>query len=127
KEYLQNLGISDKAKMIRAFSATSPEALQGMQAMNETQLAAMMDQFLKAPDDEILLGVYDKYISPGSYDENMDNFGYVSLEAPSSISIYADTFEDKDRIAECITKYNSTVDEEYQITYTDFVALMTSS
>lgn len=42
-------------------------------------------------------------------------------------SIYADTFEDKDRIADCIADYNASADEENQITYTDYVALLTSS
>ena len=59
---------------------------------------------------------------------NMKNFGYVSLGAPSSISIYADTFEDKDSISDCIDKYNKDVkDDKDKITYTDYVALLMSS
>lgn len=58
----------------------------------------------------------------------MKNFGYVSLGAPSSISIYADTFEDKDSISDCIDKYNKDVkDDKDKITYTDYVALLMSS
>ncbi|MGI6381653.1 MAG: ATP-binding cassette domain-containing protein [Tissierellaceae bacterium] len=131
KEYIDNLGISDKATLIRRISlaayADNPEVLQAMQNMDEAQLAGMMDQFMQDPDDEVLLDIYDRYISSGSYDDNMNAFGFVSLDAPSSISIYADTFEDKDRIAEAITNYNAKVDEENRITYTDFVAMMTSS
>ena len=57
----------------------------------------------------------------------MKAFGKVSYDAPSSISIYTDKFESKDRIADCITAYNESVSEEERITYTDYVAMMTSS
>ena len=96
--------------------------------MTETQLAAMLDSYLENPKDEEMLSIYDNYIDVGSYDDNMKNFGYVSLGAPSSISIYADTFEDKDSISDCIDKYNKDVkDDKDKITYTDYVALLMSS
>ena len=88
----------------------------------------MLDSYLENPKDEEMLSIYDNYIDVGSYDDNMKNFGYVSLGAPSSISIYADTFEDKDSISDCIDKYNKDVkDDKDKITYTDYVALLMSS
>ena len=51
----------------------------------------------------------------------------VSRDAPSSINIYADSFEDKDHIADAITDYNNTVSKKDKITYTDYVGLMMSS
>lgn len=57
----------------------------------------------------------------------MKSFGKVSYDAPASISIYADSFEDKDAISECIKNYNSGAEEKNQITYTDYVALLTGS
>ena len=99
-----------------------------LDSMTETQLAAMLDSYLENPKDEEMLSIYDNYIDVGSYDDNMKNFGYVSLGAPSSISIYADTFEDKDSISDCIDKYNKDVkDDKDKITYTDYVALLMSS
>ena len=96
--------------------------------MDENTMAAAMDQWLENdPDEEILISFYDEYISGSTYEENMKNFGKVSYDAPSSISIYADGFEDKDAITECIANYNETADEDNQITYTDYVALLTSS
>ncbi|MGI6168509.1 MAG: ATP-binding cassette domain-containing protein [Christensenellales bacterium] len=131
KGYIASLGVSDKAALWKSMAAgaypNNPEALLAIQSMDEIQLTAMMDQFMEAPDDEVLLMIYDSYISPGSYDNNMTAFGFVSLDAPSSISIYVDTFEDKDSLAASITTYNTMVSEENQITYTDFVAMMTSS
>ena len=108
--------------------AGSPEQIQMLDSMTETQLAAMLDSYLENPKDEEMLSIYDNYIDVGSYDDNMKNFGYVSLGAPSSISIYADTFEDKDSISDCIDKYNKDVkDDKDKITYTDYVALLMSS
>ena len=105
----------------------SEQMKKQMESMNETQLAAQLDQFIASAKDEILLQTYDMYISPGTYDDNMKNFGVVSLDAPSSIEIYADTFEAKDRISECIEKYNRSADEGDKITYTDYVGLLMSS
>ena len=70
---------------------------------------------------------YDSYVSPGSYEDNMTAFGFVSLDAPSAISLYADNFENKDAIAANIEEYNKTASEENYITYTDYVGLLMSS
>lgn len=125
------MGVSDKAKLWSELAskmfADNPEQLQGIASLGEVQLAAMADEYFASADDEVFLMLYDNYISVGSYDSNMSAFGFVSLDAPSSISIYADTFEAKEAIADFITEYNSSVEEAYQITYTDFVAIMTSS
>ena len=51
----------------------------------------------------------------------------MDLESPSTINIYAATFEDKDAIAGAIERYNETVSEEDKIEYTDMVALLMSS
>ena len=74
-----------------------------------------------------MLSIYENSISPGSYDENMKDFGVVSLDAPSSISIYADNFEDKEAISAGIDDYNASVNEEEKITYADFAGLIMSS
>ncbi len=51
----------------------------------------------------------------------------MNLDTPSSINLYASTFEAKDTIADAIKAYNKSVDEMKQITYTDIVGLMMSS
>ena len=82
---------------------------------------------MENPSDDVLISVYDNYISSGSYEDNLEKLGVISLDAPSSISIYADSFEDKASISECISDYNKTVTEENKITYTDLVGLLMSS
>lgn len=128
KTYINNLGITEKAnlakEMLQVAYPNNVTVTSQMTGMSETQLASMLDANL---DDNALLSIYDSYISTGSYDENMKTFGVVSLDAPSAINIYADSFEDKDAIADYIEKYNESVDEEYQITYTDYVGLLMSS
>lgn len=67
------------------------------------------------------------YNVKSTYEKNLEAFGKVSYDAPASISIYADSFENKEAIADCIADYNETAEEDAQITYTDYVALLTSS
>lgn len=66
-------------------------------------------------------------VSDATYEGNLKLLGYVSLDDPSQINIYASTFSDKDKTAEIIEKYNSDVPESDKIEYTDYVKLLTSS
>ncbi len=147
KEYIKNLSDSDKASFYQAimyFESEGDSTTNAVSALGnaggynpyamgstsdyDAMMAGMMDAWLENdPDKDILLSVYDEYIDGASYDENLKNFGKVSYDAPSSISIYTDSFENKDAIADCIAQYNTTADEDAQITYTDYVALLTSS
>jgi len=130
-KYIAKLGISEKAKLstqiLKAAYANNPQASQMILAMSESELAASLDSYLKNPSEDVLLMIYNSSISPGSYDDNMSSFGLVSLDAPSSISIYADTFENKDAISASIEHYNDAAAQEDRITYTDYVGLLMSS
>ena len=132
-DYLSGLGISEKASfyqmlMYYAGSEGGSSASMAALALDESAQAAALDQYLAGnPDQDLLLQVYDQYVAGSTYEDNMTNFGKVSYDAPSSISIYADSFEDKDSIAACIEAYNADKDEDQQITYTDYVAMLTSS
>ncbi len=131
KSYLSNLSVAEKAKfskeMMQSMYGSDSDALSKFMSLGEEELASMLDDFLKQPSDEILLQIYQKNIAGGSYEDNMKSFGVVSLDTPSSINLYADSFEAKDGIAECIKAYNESTSEVNQITYTDFVALLMSS
>ncbi len=76
--------------------------------------------------------LYDHYMPPtrsdSTYEENLELLGYVDLESPSAINIYASTFAEKDLIADKIADYNAAcADSEDEIHYTDYVALLMSS
>ena len=65
--------------------------------------------------------------SENSYAGNLQKLGYVDLNDPSAISLYASSFENKDVIESFIADYNSNVEELSQIRYTDYVGIMMSS
>ena len=94
---------------------------------DESTKAAMLDAYLENPKDEELLKIYDLYISPGTYDETLNAIGLVSREAPQSVSIYVDSFEDKDAVTRLIDEYNAKAKEEDKISYTDIVGLLMST
>ncbi|MBO7450193.1 MAG: ABC transporter ATP-binding protein/permease [Clostridiales bacterium] len=131
KKYLESLTTSDKADFIvettKMMYGDNDSMMSQINELNEDELAAMFDSYMADPDDEMLIQIYDYLISSGSYDENMSAFGKTDLDCPSSISIYADTFEDKDEISRCIQEYNDKVEENDKITYTDYIGLLLSS
>ncbi len=131
KKYLKELSVSEKAAMatgiVKTMYADNEMMLNNILSQDETVLAGILDNYLQNPDRDTLLKIYDTYVTPGSYEDNMETFGVVSYNAPKTISIYADKFENKDKIAECIQKYNESATEENKITYTDYVGLLMSS
>ena len=128
------------AQVKQQYAATIQKQLG---ALSQAQLASMMDLWITG--DESTLGamgmspltagqydyLYRTYLpatlSESSYEDNLKLLGYIDPESPSSISIYATTFADKDKIAELIAQYNAGVAEEDVIEYTDYVALLMSS
>ena len=122
------------AQIKEQYAAAAKEQLSALPA---AQLSAMLAQAVKqGPSDQGLsleqfVYLYDNYMPPthsdSTYQDNLDLMGYIDLESPSSISLYADTFKEKDKIADLITAYNQQVAEEDQISYTDYVALLMSS
>ena len=118
-------------------------AVEGrLAAMSSEQLAAMLDLALEQGPvedstsggltQEQLVYLYDNDMPPtvsdSTYEDNLDRLSYVDLDSPDTISIYASTFADKDAVADQIAAYNAGVaNEEDEITYTDYVALLMSS
>ena len=72
---------------------------------------------------------YDEVLtfSTSTYEQNLKAFGDLDLEAPSSIHLYASTFENKEVIEEAVAEYNASVDELQRIQYTDYVGMILSS
>ncbi len=132
KTYLQKLNTSEKAAMflglLRSIYADKPDMLTMLMQQSESQLAAGLDRALETTvTEEMLVRIYDSMISAGSYEDNLSEFGVVSVDAPSKISLYCDSFEAKDGVVQAIEDYNAGREEEDQITYTDYVGLLMSS
>ena len=53
--------------------------------------------------------------------------GVSDLKKPTTINIYPKDFEAKESISALIDKYNESVDDNKEITYTDYIGLMMSS
>ena len=72
---------------------------------------------------------YDEVMefSKSSYDNNLQILGYVDLEDPYTVNLFASSFENKDVIEEVIAQYNEGVEDLSKIRYTDYIGLMMSS
>lgn len=97
---------------------------------NAKVAAAYDEQFGGVTDVATLAGYYDDFMpsrtSDLTFDETLDKIGAISADAPTSINIYASSFENKDQISKIIEDFNATASEEDKIEYTDYVGLLMS-
>lgn len=61
-----------------------------------------------------------------TYDDNLLTLGCLDIASPSTINLYASSFENKQVIEADIDKFNEGRDEEDQLKYTDYVGLLMS-
>ena len=145
KDYIASLGVSQKASMAQGFmsgsaagaqmgagsqgsAATAPsEQASASGAMAEQQTAQAFDQYIATAPQDVLVAIYNQYVSTGTYADNLSDFGMVSRNAPSRISIYTDSFENKNSVGDAIKHYNDKASEKNKIVYTDYVGLMMNS
>ena len=99
------------------------------QSRDPAELLLELQENLPNYSEEQCSDYYDAILtfSASTYENNLHELGYVELDQPSSINLYASTFAEKDVIEDGITAYNESVDELSQISYTDYVGLMMSS
>ncbi len=102
---------------------------QQLAAMEPAQMAAALDAAMDTYTTQQCAQYYDEVLtfSDATYEENLVQLGYIDLDDPASISLYAASFEDKDVIEQAIADYNETKDDLEQIQYTDYIGLMLSS
>ncbi len=102
---------------------------QQLAAMEPAQMAAALDAAIDTYTTQQCAQYYDEVLtfSDSTYEENLVQLGYIDLDDPASISLYAASFEDKDVIEQAIADYNETKDDLEQIQYTDYIGLMLSS
>ena len=103
-------------------------AQQQFAAVPPEQLAAMLDGELESYTTAQCAAYYDAVLefSENSYDTNLKTLGYVQLDYPATVNLYASSFENKEVIESFIAEYNDSVEELKQIRYTDYVGLMLS-
>lgn len=130
--------VDDKALEELAYSAAADKAAKsyaelaaGGAGNGYKKLAALFDaEYLSVTDKAKLAEYYDAYMPSGTsestLEKNYELIGIADKASPETISIYPDTFEDKDAIADIISEYNGSAAEENKISYTDYMALLMS-
>ncbi len=105
------------------------QVIAQMSVMSPEELIAAFDYALPMYTTEQCALYYDEIMefSDSTYEANLQAMGYVDIESPATINIYASSFENKDIITDAIASYNDSVDEMQEIKYTDYIGLMMSS
>ena len=139
------------AHLLRKVGCMSKEELmaaikEGMAEQVKEQYATNIRETLGKQSNEVLAGMFaaetftdaqyveffDLYMpathSDSTYEDTLATIGYVDIDSPTAINIYASTFAAKDEISALIKEYNKNVEnEDDEIKYTDLVALLMSS
>ena len=105
------------------------QVMQQMAGMQPAQLAMALDMALPAYTEEQCAAYYDEIMefSESSLEDNLLALGYVDLEKPSTVNLFASSFANKDVIEEVIAQYNEGKSELEKIKYTDYIGIMLSS
>lgn len=103
--------------------------MQQVAGLSEAQLAGALEMAMASftPEQFELYHGEVLEFSETTYEDNLITLGVIDIDNPSSINIYATSFENKDVIEEVIAEYNKDVDELSRIVYTDYIGLMMSS
>ncbi len=126
-EDLQSIYEEMIAQQVRAQYAQ--QVMQQMAGMQPAQLAMALDMSLPTYTDDQCSTYYDEIMefSESTLENNLLKLGYVDLEKPSTISLFASSFANKDVIEEVIAQYNEDREELEKIKYTDYIGIMLSS
>lgn len=98
--------------------------------INETKDKEITKDQLNKPDTNIFTGLkFDGITS--SYEANLNSLGVAKIEEPTSINIYPNGFEAKEKIENIIKDYNKLQEDndkkENIISYTDYIGVLLSS
>ncbi|MGN0642041.1 MAG: ATP-binding cassette domain-containing protein [Huintestinicola sp.] len=136
-EYISSMDDETLFSYLREYMAEAVKTQYAEEIRSQTaqlsaaQLSAAFSGALADYTTAQLAEFYETYCpseySDATYEDNLKLLGDVDITTPTTVSIYASTFEDKDIIADIITDYNDSVPEDETVTYTDYVALMMSS
>lgn len=134
-DYLQKMSEEDLralyskivSEQIKAQYAAS--TAQRLAAMTQEQLISALNDYLDKVNASECASYYDNLMefSENNHEDLLCKMGYIDLDNPSTINLYASSFNAKDTIEDTIADYNKDVDETKQIKYTDYIGIMMSS
>ena len=111
---------------INIFTQTEFASGQKMSMSNLTN--EQMIQFSNMSQEELMnyMNTYNENIN-ATYDSNLTKLGVVDYSNPTKISLYASSFDGKEKLGDLITSYNKKQTKSNVITYNDFIGTMLSS
>ena len=114
-----------KNKMSIKFELASKTEQELVELLNET----INDTIDDKDSIEQFATYYDNLLefSESTYEDNLKLLDCLDLATPSSVNIYASSFDNKDIITQAIDDYNKGVEETQKIKYTDYMGIMMSS
>ena len=134
QDYFEKMSEEDLQEMYSQLIVMQTSAMKMAQAQQiygglpAAECAQKLDDEIGSYTTEQCAAYYDAVLqfSESTYDENLRMLGYVRLDYPATMNLYASSFENKQVIEDFIAAYNAEVDELKQISYTDIVGLMLS-
>ena len=111
---------------INIFTQTEFSSGQKMSMSNLTN--EQMIQLSSMSQEELMnyMNTYNENIN-ATYDSNLTKLGVVDYSIPTKISLYASSFDGKEKLGNLITSYNKKQTKSNVITYNDFIGTMLSS
>ena len=111
---------------INIFTQTEFASGQKMSMSNLTN--EQMMQLSSMSQEELMnyMNTYNENIN-ATYDSNLTKLGVVDYSNPTKISLYASSFDGKEKLSDLITSYNKKQTKSNMITYNDFIGTMLSS
>ena len=135
EEYIAEMSDEDLEELMREMIETQVRMQMAAQVQAQManvpahMLAAQLDAALPNYTTEQCALYYDEILefSESSLDANLIELGYVDLDSPASVNLYASSFENKDTVEVVIARYNESREELQQVHYTDYVGIMMNS
>ena len=135
EEYIAEMSDEDLEELMREMIETQVRMQMAAQVQAQManvpahMLAAQLDAALPNYTTEQCALYYDEILefSESSLDANLIELGYVDLDSPASVNLYASSFENKDTVEAVIARYNESREELQQVHYTDYVGIMMNS
>lgn len=107
---------------------TQAEFASGQKMSMSNLTNEQMMQLSSMSQEELMnyMNTYNENIN-ATYDSNLTKLGVVDYSTPTKISLYASSFDGKEKLSDLITSYNKKQTKSNVITYNDFIGTMLSS
>ena len=133
EKYMQTAISSLSSSLQKEVQSSIKTLSQSITKAISVDSSAIVGAFHMKMNEEELAELFSSLMSKETvtYESNLKNFNYTSLDEPSGISIYPKDFEGNQSITNLLNEYNNQMkeegNEEKVISYTDMVGTLMSS